>query len=57
MASPVHHPRIDDADFDCILEGHGWSLAAELIDGEAVVIPPEGPDAALVQGEFFMALR
>jgi Uma2 family endonuclease len=32
-------------------------MAVELIDGEAVVIPPSGAAASSVQGELFFALR
>lgn len=32
-------------------------MAVELIDGEAVVMPPSGAGAASVQGELFFALR
>jgi Uma2 family endonuclease len=32
-------------------------MAVELIDGEAVVLPPSGAAAASVQGELFFALR
>ena len=37
--------------------GHGWSLEAELIEGEAVVIPPDGPRASLTQVELLVRLR
>ena len=32
-------------------------MAVELIDGEAVVMPPSGAAASSVQGELFFALR
>jgi Uma2 family endonuclease len=35
----------------------GWRMAIELIDGEALVIPPSGAVASSVQGELFFALR
>ena len=55
--SRVLHPRLTGEEFELIAEAHGWSLEAELVGGEAVVIPPDGPHASLVQGELFLALR
>ena len=38
-------------------ENAGWSLDVELIDGEAVLVPPLGDPASSAQGELHLALR
>lgn len=53
----VAHPRIDSSEYLALQAGAGWRLAAELIDGDAVVMPPSGGHAASAQGELFFALR
>lgn len=53
----VAHPHIDSSEYLALQAGAGWRLAAELIDGDAVVMPPSGGHAASVQGELFFALR
>jgi len=53
----VAHPHIDAAEYLALQSDAGWRLAAELIGGEAVVIPPSGGHSASVQGELFFALR
>ena len=35
----------------------GWRMGVELIDGEAVVMPPSGDQASSAQGELFFAMR
>lgn len=53
----VTHPRIESPEFLALQASAGWRLAVELIDGQAVVMPPSGGHAASVQGELFFALR
>jgi Uma2 family endonuclease len=53
----VAHPRIASSEYLALQAGAGWRLAAELIDGDAVVMPPSGGHAASAQGELFFALR
>ena len=53
----VVHPKLSGEDFEALAANHGWSFEVELIDGEAVVIPPDGPGAASVGLELAVALR
>jgi Uma2 family endonuclease len=48
---------LEPAEFLALQSSAGWRMAVELIDGEAVVIPPSGAAASCVQGELFYALR
>lgn len=57
MASRVQHPRLTGEEFEALQAHHGWSFEAELIGGEPVVIPPDGPPASSAQGELHYALR
>jgi len=57
MASRVQHPRLTGEDFEALQAEYGWSFDAELINGEAVVIPPDGSPASSAQGELHYALR
>jgi Uma2 family endonuclease len=53
----VEHPRIEPWEYVGLQTDAGWCLPIELIDGEAVVVPPIGDAASSVQGELFVALR
>jgi Uma2 family endonuclease len=53
----VAHPHIEPAEYIALQTRAGWRMDIELIDGEAVVIPPSGDQASSVQGELFFALR
>jgi Uma2 family endonuclease len=53
----VAHPRIDTGEYVALQNRAGWRLDMELIDGEAVVMPPAGASASSVQGALFFALR
>ncbi len=53
----VAHPHIEPAEYIALQTRAGWRMDIELIDGEAVVIPPTGDQASSVQGELFFALR
>jgi Uma2 family endonuclease len=53
----VAHPRLEPAEFVALQTRAGWRMDIELIDGEAVVIPPTGGPASSAQGELFFALR
>jgi Uma2 family endonuclease len=53
----VAHPHLEPAEYLALQTRAGWQLDMELIDGEAVVIPPTGDEASSVQGELFFALR
>ena len=53
----VAHPRIESPEYLALQARAGWRLDVELIDGEAVVMPPTGGWAASLQGELFVALR
>jgi Uma2 family endonuclease len=53
----VAHPLIEPPEYLALQARSGWRLDVELIDGEAVVIPPTGGWAASLQGELFLALR
>lgn len=44
-------------EFMALQSSAGWRMAVELIDGEAVVMPPSGAAASAVQGELFFGLR
>jgi Uma2 family endonuclease len=53
----VAHPHIEPAEYVALQTRAGWQMDIELIDGEAVVMPPTGDYASSVQGELFFALR
>jgi Uma2 family endonuclease len=53
----VLHPHIEPAEYIALQTRAGWEMDIELIDGEAVVMPPTGDRASSVQGELFFALR
>jgi Uma2 family endonuclease len=53
----VAHPHIEPAEYIALQTRAGWQMDIELIDGEAVVMPPTGDRASSVQGELFFALR
>lgn len=53
----VAHPRLDRAEYLALQAAAGWRSRVELIEGEAVVTPPSGGQAASAQGELFFALR
>jgi Uma2 family endonuclease len=53
----VTHPRLAPVEYATLQDAAGWTLGFELIDGEAVVIPPTGGQAARAQGELFYAVR
>jgi Uma2 family endonuclease len=53
----VAHPRIESPEYLALQARAGWRLNVELIDGEAVVMPPTGGSAASLQGELFVALH
>lgn len=53
----VAHPHIEPAEYVALQTRAGWQMDVELIDGEAVVMPPTGDYASSVQGELFFALR
>lgn len=53
----IAHPHIDAPEYLALQARSGWRLDVELIDGEAVVMPPAGGWAASLQGELFVALR
>jgi Uma2 family endonuclease len=52
----VAHPRIEPGEYQALQMRAGWRLDMELIDGEAVVMPPMGDWASSTQGELFLAL-
>jgi Uma2 family endonuclease len=56
MASVVH-PHVETDEFEMLQENAGWSMDIELLDGEAVLVPPVGDRASSTQGELYMALR
>ena len=53
----IAHPHIEPAEFIALQTNAGWRMDIELIDGEAVVIPPTGEPASSAQGELHFALR
>lgn len=53
----VVHPHVEPGVFDALQENAGWSMDIELIDGEAVLVPPVGDTASSAQGELYLALR
>ncbi|HTU79838.1 MAG TPA: Uma2 family endonuclease [Solirubrobacteraceae bacterium] len=55
--STVVHPHVDIDEFEALQENALWTLGMELIDGEAVVMPPIGQEASSAQGELHLALR
>jgi Uma2 family endonuclease len=56
MASVVH-PHVEPWEFEALQENAGWTMDIELIQGEAVLVPPLGEPASRAQGELFLALR
>lgn len=52
----VEHPRIQSPEYLALQARAGWRLDVELIDGEAVVMPPTGGWAASAQGKLFLTL-
>lgn len=52
----VAHPRIESPEYLALQARAGWRLDVELIDGEAVVMPPTGGWAASARGKLFLAL-
>ena len=52
----VAHPRIESPEYLALQARAGWRLDVELIEGEAVVMPPTGGWAASAQGMLFVAL-
>jgi Uma2 family endonuclease len=42
MVATVAHPRIESPEYLALQARAGWRLDVELIDGEAVVMPPTG---------------
>jgi Uma2 family endonuclease len=53
----VTHPRLAPWEYAALQADAGWTMRAELIDGEPVVIPPTGGHAARAQLEVVYALR
>ena len=53
----VVHPHVEPGVFDALQENAGWSMDVELINGEAVLVPPVGDTASSAQGELYLALR
>jgi Uma2 family endonuclease len=53
----ITHPVISPAEFGAAMERAGWRAPIELIDGEVVVVPPSGGEAALAQTEVVHRLR
>lgn len=53
----VEHPRLEPWEYDGLQAEAGWCLPIELIDGEAVVVPPIGDGASAVHLELTWALR
>jgi Uma2 family endonuclease len=51
------HPHLEPAEYVALQTRAEWRMDVELIDGEAVVMPPTGDQASSVQGELFFALR
>jgi Uma2 family endonuclease len=56
MATVVH-PHVEPWEFDALQFNAGWNMDIELIDGEAVLVPPLGDLASSAQGELYVALR
>lgn len=56
-AHPVTHPRLDPAEFEALQLNAGWEMDVELIDGQAVVVPPLGGAASSAQGNLYFELR
>ncbi|HXC45029.1 MAG TPA: Uma2 family endonuclease [Solirubrobacteraceae bacterium] len=52
----VAHPRLESPEYLALQARAGWRLDVELIDGEAVVMPPTGGWAASAQGKLYLAL-
>jgi Uma2 family endonuclease len=53
----VVHPRLREDEYVAMQQQAGWSLPVEFVDGEAVLLPPDGFDASSAQGELYFALR
>jgi Uma2 family endonuclease len=51
------HPILSAAEFAAAMERSGWRAPMELIEGEVVVIPPSGGEAAAVQTEIVHRVR
>jgi len=51
------HPVLSPEEFSAAMDRSGWRAPMELINGEAVVIPPSGGDASLAQTELVHRLR
>jgi Uma2 family endonuclease len=51
------HPHVETDEFDMLQEEACWSMAVELISGEAVFVPPIAGPASSSQGELYLALR
>ena len=49
--APVTHPRLTPAEFVAAMWRTGWRAPIELIDGQAVVIPPSGGEASFDKTE------
>jgi Uma2 family endonuclease len=52
----VAHPHIASPEYLALQTRAGWRLDVELIDGEAIVMPPTGGSAASLQGGLFLWL-
>lgn len=50
-------PSLTPAEFAATMARAGWRAPMELIDGEVIVIPPSGADAAFAQTELVHRLR
>lgn len=57
VATTVVHPHIEPGEYQALQNRAGWSMGIELIDGEAVLVPPLGEPASSAQGELHVALR
>jgi Uma2 family endonuclease len=53
----VAHPHLEPTEFIALQSSAGWRMAVELIDGEAVVMPPSRRHRLRGRGEVFFALR
>jgi Uma2 family endonuclease len=57
QVATIAHPHLEPSEFLALQSSAGWNMAVELIDGQAVVMPPSGAAASSVQGELFFAVR
>jgi Uma2 family endonuclease len=55
MATVVH-PRLDPGEYEALQNRAGWHMDIELIDGEAVLVPPTGAPASSAQGALYVAI-